>query len=63
MGFLRECTVLLAPHGTLSPAIPDKRYCFDHFRPHSTTGEALQAWLERRTRHPPGLVFDYFASR
>lgn len=62
VGFLRECTVLLAPHGTLSLAIPDKRYCFDHFRPHSTTGEALQAWLERRTRHPPGLVFDYFAS-
>ncbi|MBX3726865.1 MAG: methyltransferase domain-containing protein [Xanthomonadales bacterium] len=62
VGFLRECERLLTADGVLSLAIPDKRYCFDHLRPHTSTGEALQAFLEGRTRHPPGLVFDYFAS-
>lgn len=33
VGFLRECERLLNAGGTLSLAIPDKRYCFDHLRP------------------------------
>ncbi len=61
-GFLNECRKLLKPGGTLSLAIPDKRYCFDYHRPLSTTGDVLQAFAEQRKRHPPGLVFDYFAS-
>lgn len=62
VGFLNECKKLLKPDGVLSLAIPDKRYCFDYFRPCSTSGEAIQAFLEKRTRHPPGWVFDYFSS-
>lgn len=62
VGFLNECDRLLKPTGRLSLAIPDKRFCFDHLRPVSTTGDAIQAHLEGRTRHPPGWVFDYFAS-
>lgn len=62
IGFLEECRKLLKPDGVLSLAIPDKRYCFDHFRPVSTTGDVIQASLEKRTRHPPGWVFDHFSS-
>lgn len=58
IGFLRDCEELLRPDGVLFLAVPDKGYCFDVLRPISTTGAALQASLERRTRHLPGAVFD-----
>jgi hypothetical protein len=56
--FLQQCEALLAPDGVLSLAVPDKRYCFDHFQPISTTGEVLDAYRERRTRPTPGQVFN-----
>jgi SAM-dependent methyltransferase len=62
VGFLNECEKLLKPDGTLSLAIPDKRYCFDYFRSPSSTGDVIQASLEKRQRHPPGWVFDHFSS-
>ena len=62
VGFLGECRKLLKADGTLSLAIPDKRYCFDYFRPLSTTGDALQAHVEKRNRHPAAWVFDHFSS-
>lgn len=48
--FLRGCQTLLAPGGIVSMAVPDKRACFDFFRPLSSTGEMLQAFHERRER-------------
>ena len=48
--FLRGCEALLTPGGMVSMAVPDKRACFDFFRPHSGTGEMLQAFHERRER-------------
>lgn len=62
VGFLSECRKLLKPTGILSLAVPDKRYCFDYYRPVSSTGDALQAHIDKRERHPPGWVFDYFSS-
>lgn len=61
ISFFRQCVALLAPGGTLSLVIPDKRYCFDFFRWPSTTGDFLQAFVEGRRRHPAGVVFDHFA--
>lgn len=61
VGFLNDCQTLLKPEGILLLAVPDKRRCFDVLQPMTTTGAALQAHLEKRTRHPPGLVFDYVA--
>ncbi len=61
LGFLKDCQALLKPNGILVLAIPDKRRCFDVFRPRSSTGAVLQAHLEGRTRHTPGEVFDYYA--
>ena len=61
IGFLADCTALLKPAGRLVLAVPDKRHCFDLFRPLSTTGQALQAHMERRNRHPVAMVFDHYA--
>ena len=60
--FITECQALLKPDGILSLVVPDKRFCFDHLRRLTSTGDVLQAHLERRTRHTPGQVFDHFVS-
>ena len=57
--FLVDCDKLLKPDGVLSLIIPDKRFCFDYFQNTSSTGEILDAFLEKRTRPSPGKVFDF----
>ncbi len=61
LGFLKECDVMLKPTGALVLAVPDKRRCFDLFRPVTTTGNVLQAHFEKRNRHQPGTAFDHVA--
>jgi SAM-dependent methyltransferase len=61
LGFLKDCQTLLKEDGVLVLAVPDKRRCFDVFQPLTSTGMVLQAHLERRTRHTPGLMFDFIA--
>jgi SAM-dependent methyltransferase len=55
--FLEECGKVLAPGGALRMAVPDKRGCFDHFRPSSDVGEWIQAYRERRERPTVYQVF------
>jgi SAM-dependent methyltransferase len=55
--FLAQCGSVLAPGGTLRLAVPDKRGCFDHFRPLSDIGEWVAAFRERRTRPTVFQVF------
>ena len=62
LGFVKECEKTLAPGGRLVLMVPDRRRCFDFFRPASTTGAVLQAHHERRTRHTPGSAFDFIAN-
>jgi len=62
ISFLQQCEALLKADGVLSLVIPDKRYCFDHFSPPTSTGQLLDAWAERRTRPSHGQVFDFFAN-
>jgi len=59
--FLIDCERLLKPGGILSLVVPDKRFCFDTLKPISTTGDVLQAFLEGRTQHTPGTIFDAYA--
>jgi SAM-dependent methyltransferase len=61
IGFLNDCAALLKPSGRLVLAVPDKRHSFDMLRPLSTAGQALQAHLERRIRHPVSMSFDHNA--
>ncbi len=61
LGFLKDCQALLKPSGRLVLAVPDKRYSFDCLRPCASTGQILQAHLDKRARHSPGQVFDEIA--
>jgi SAM-dependent methyltransferase len=58
IGFLRACSETLRPGGILSMAIPDKRACFDYFRPVSTLGSLLEAYAEERQRPSITQHFD-----
>ena len=60
--FISDCESLLKDDGTLMFVVPDKRFCFDALRTISTVGDMLQAFHEKRERHPPGLIYDFIAS-
>ena len=62
VSFLQQCSEILRPEGILSLIIPDKRYCFDHFCPQSTTGHMLDAWAEKRVKPSTGQIFDHIAN-
>jgi hypothetical protein len=57
--FLNSAEKLTNPQGLVVLAVPDKRLCFDMFRSLSSTGEAIAAHLEKRTRHTCANVFDF----
>lgn len=62
IGVLKSAETLLRPDGgTISLAVPDKRVCFDFFRPPSSTGQLLAAHRQERTRHTAASLFDHFA--
>lgn len=61
IAFLDDCAALLDPEGRLFMIVPDKRYCFDHFRPLSSTGHVLDAHFSKRGKHL-GSVFDQHGS-
>lgn len=59
IGLLIAAERLLRPdRGIVSLAVPDKRTCFDFFRPPSTTGKMLGAHRDQRARHLPADIFD-----
>jgi hypothetical protein len=55
--FLQGCEKALKPNGFLSMAVPDKRCCYDFYRPLSMTGDFLQAYFEKRERPSPAQIF------
>lgn len=59
--FLQDCEKLLSDTGVLALAVPDKRYCFDYFRPYTTMGHVLDAYFEGRDRHTAGTLYDHVA--
>jgi SAM-dependent methyltransferase len=59
--FLIDCQNLLKNAGVLSLVVPDKRFCFDALKPLTTTGQVLQAHIEKRKRHSPGVIFDAYS--
>ncbi|MCX5864976.1 MAG: methyltransferase domain-containing protein [Deltaproteobacteria bacterium] len=56
--FLQGCEKVLRPGGVLSMAIPDRRCCFDYFRPHSSLAELLAAFFEQRERPTQAQIFE-----
>jgi SAM-dependent methyltransferase len=55
--FLQQCAAVLRPEGTLRLAVPDKRYCFDHFRMLTEGSEWLEAFFENRSQPTPYQLF------
>jgi hypothetical protein len=60
IGFLNDCDSLLKDNGVLSLAIPDKRYCFDHFRPLTGIGRVIDAAGNPQKIHSAGTAAEYF---
>lgn len=46
IGFLKECDSILKDDGVVSLAIPDKRFCFDHFRPITGVSKVIDHHLQ-----------------
>lgn len=61
LGFLQGAERLLGPEGTVILAVPDKRYCFDYFRPLTTTADVVEAHRDGRTRHGWRTGFEHLA--
>ena len=60
IGFLNECDSILKENGILSLAIPDKRYCFDHFRSLTPISKLIDSHLASAKAHSPGSVTEYY---
>ena len=62
IGFLVQCDEVLKEDGVLSLAIPDKRYCFDYFRPITGVAKVIDYHLLGNKHHTPGTIFEFEAS-
>jgi predicted SAM-dependent methyltransferase len=58
IAFLSDCESLLKDDGILSLAIPDKRYCFDHFRPLTGISKIIDAHYPQRKKHSTGTAVE-----
>lgn len=59
--FLQGCERILKPGGSISMAIPDRRFCFDFYRPLTDLSEWLQAYDEKRRQPTEAQVFRHHA--
>lgn len=62
VAFLQSASRLThAESGMVSLAVPDKRFCFDVFKPLTTTGDWLDALRHQHARHTGVTVFNHIA--
>ncbi len=61
IGFLKDCERLITDSGRISLVVPDKRFCFDHFRPVTSLGQVVDAHLRPTRFHSPGALLDHHA--
>ncbi|MFV8835702.1 methyltransferase domain-containing protein [Aquisalimonas sp.] len=59
VAFLRDCEEILNDRGVLVLAVPDKRYCFDRYRPISSLGAVLDRFVEGRCQHSIGTLVEF----
>jgi SAM-dependent methyltransferase len=57
--FLLSCDDVLKDGGMLSLVIPDKRFCFDHFRSLTSISKIIDNFIENRIVSSPGTMVDY----
>lgn len=56
--FLQGCAKVLKPGGMISMAIPDRRACFDYFRPVTTLSAWIEPYLKDVSAPSRGQYFD-----
>lgn len=57
--FLEDCAALLRPGGVLTLAVPDHRYCFDHFRERTALGRVIDVHNAAPKVHTEGSVIEH----
>ena len=60
LGFLRSAALLLAEDGQLALAVPDRRFCFDYFRPATLTSDVLERHETTDGRHTTKSAFETY---
>jgi hypothetical protein len=60
--FFQDIAKILNPQGKICLSIPDKRYCYDHFRCPTSFAECYDIYI-RRINNLPFRVFDELAVR
>jgi hypothetical protein len=60
IAFLDDCDSILRDGGVLSLVVPDKRYCFDRFRPITGLARIIDAHLAGNRIHTPGVVAEHY---
>lgn len=63
IGFLNNCDSILKDDGVISLVIPDKRYCFDHYRPITGISQVIDGHFQKNKIHTPGTVAEYYLDR
>jgi len=58
IGFLNNCAAVLKENGVISLVVPDKRFCFDHFRPITGISKIIDSHLQKNILHSPGTVVE-----
>ena len=56
VSFLNSLESVLCSGGSIYLAVPDKRYCFDHFKSDSSISDVLDAFFEKRQKLPPSAL-------
>ena len=60
IGFLNDCDAILKDDGMISLVVPDKRYCFDHYRPITGLSKIIDSHYQKNKIHTPGTVAEYY---
>ena len=60
VAFICQCAEILTQTGVLSLVIPDKRYCFDKFRPVTSLAHVIDRHRTGADQHTPGSVAEYY---
>ncbi len=47
IGFLNDCDAILKDDGVISLVVPDKRYCFDHYRPITGISKIIDSHFQK----------------
>ncbi len=61
IAFLQDCDRLIKTTGRVSLVVPDKRFCFDRFKPLTSLGAVVDAHLRPTRFHTPGPLLDHQA--